>query len=220
MAPRSHRHIMPGYKAAGPAGIVARRRASLVIRRDCPLDRPADARQRDGPSEKRISFGASARRTDARLRRQTDRNGRFCGPFAVQIPTSSHEHKRTGSAFSRLFARVRCCSRLLRKSGRRVQVSFAKPFFAFLRSVCGPNPSGASSGYEWHGPGARARAPSTRRRAPNAGPGTRRGDAPAHGAPVRAAPAMNGFAPERARSNVLAEPRPRPGADIAPRNHE
>lgn len=47
--------------------------------------------------------------------------GTRCGPFAVSRPTNSREHERTPSprclAFSRIFARVRCCSRFSKPIG-------------------------------------------------------------------------------------------------------
>jgi hypothetical protein len=65
---------------------------------------------------------------------------------AVRLRSNPRERPRThanslpqASAFSRLFARVRCCSWFLRKSGRRVQVGFPMRFWGDLRSCCGPN---------------------------------------------------------------------------------
>jgi hypothetical protein len=60
-----------------------------------------------------------------------------CGPNPQEQSRTQANSLPEASAFSRLFTRVRCCSRFLRKSGRTVQIGFLEPFSCRLRSVCG-----------------------------------------------------------------------------------
>jgi hypothetical protein len=70
-----------------------------------------------------------------------------CGPLSPRDSRASHRFRLSGSqslCWSQISDALEVSGGLLSplgtKSGRRVQVSFAKPFFAVLRSVCGPNP--------------------------------------------------------------------------------
>ena len=87
--------------------------------------------------ERRYDAGAVSGFQRDRKRDRTPILRSVCGP-------NPHEQQRTransaprDSAFSRVFAPVRGCSRITNQSGRTVQIGFLKPIPCLLRSVCG-----------------------------------------------------------------------------------
>jgi hypothetical protein len=68
---------------------------------------------------------------------QTDRKPGFCGPFAVPIPTNSHEHTRAASREAQCFRGFSPMFACLRGSVRNRGVRFDLAFLCGFRAVCG-----------------------------------------------------------------------------------